>query len=239
MATQAMDDMASQYAERSVHSIFIYTNKAHPGENLCHHGSMDDKRANALAFRDEVRGKRAILLDSLAGDCHRTYGQLSKMTWIVGCGGLIVYKAFWTLSGDVEETLKMSIEALPRRSSDQLMPSYSERLIWRSQDNDCFLEIAKRADPKAIREMHGKAGLKKAYGDEEDAANLTASNRSGDCCAERVYYRVNRAPACAYSTNALSWHFTLWRAQATTRMCTNTQAVNCLSLENLKRPNQC
>jgi len=237
MATQAMDDMASRYAERFVRSIVIYTNEAHPGENLCHHGSIDDKRANARALRDEVRVKRAILLDSLAGDCQRTYGQLSNMTWIVGRGGLILYKGAWTLPGDVEETLKMSIEALPRRSTDQLMPSYSARLIWRAQDNDRFLKIAKRANPKAIREMHGKAGLKKAYGDEEDAANLTASNRSGDCCAGGVDYQVNRAPACAYSTNALSWHFNLWRAQATTRMCTNTQAVNRLSLENLKRPN--
>ena len=41
------------------------------------------------------------------------------MTWIIGRGGLILYTAAWTDPADVEHALAASLEALPRRASDQ------------------------------------------------------------------------------------------------------------------------
>ena len=64
----------------------------------------------------------------------------------------------------MEHALASSLEALPRRASDQLMPAYSERLIWRAEENDRFIEISKRAGPQAISDMYGEEGLEKAYG---------------------------------------------------------------------------
>lgn len=147
MAAAALEDIAARYADRSVRSVFIYTREAHPGELLRHHRAMADKRANAQAFRDEHAIARAILLDDLVGTCHRAYGGLPNMTWIVGRGGLILYKAAWTNPADVEHALASSLEALPRRAADKLMPAYSERLIWRAEENDRFIELSKRAGP--------------------------------------------------------------------------------------------
>ncbi len=54
-----------------------------------------------------------------------------------------------------------------RRRQDSLMPAYSERMIWRAEDNDRFSELAKRSGPQTIEEMFGEEGLKKAYGEKD------------------------------------------------------------------------
>ena len=61
--------------------------------------------------------------------------------------GPILYKAAWTNPADVEHALASSLEALPRRAADKLMPAYSERLIWRAEENDRFIELSKCAGP--------------------------------------------------------------------------------------------
>jgi hypothetical protein len=162
-----MDDIAA----RSVRSVFIYTREARPGEHLGPHGSMADKRANARALRHEHNVARPILLDDLDGAAHHAWGpaaqhDLAKLVDGGGRGGLILYKAAWTNPPDVEHALSNSLKALPRRARDQLMPAYSERLIWRAEENDRFIELSKRAGPQAISDMYGEAGLKQAYGED-------------------------------------------------------------------------
>ncbi len=166
MAAAAMEDIAARYADRSVRSVFIYVREAHPAEFLPPHQSMAMKRDQARAFRDEQNIKRSILVDSLDGACHGTYGQLPNMTWIIGRGGLILYKAAWTRPDDIEAALQECHGGYRRRRKDELMPAYSERLIWRAEENDRFIEIAKRAGRQAISDMFGEEAAKKAY--EED-----------------------------------------------------------------------
>ena len=101
-----MEDMAARYAHRSVRSVFLYTREAHPGEDYRHHTSMEDKRHHARAFQAEFGIKRQILLDDLEGSVHGAYGMLPNMTWIIGSGGVIHYKAAWTDSVDIEDALR-------------------------------------------------------------------------------------------------------------------------------------
>ena len=101
MAAAAMEDLAQRYADRAVRSVFVYTREAHPGENYRHHTSMADKRARARAFKEHSKARRPILLDDLEGTCHRAYGLLPNMTWIMGRGGLVLYKGSWTGVEDI------------------------------------------------------------------------------------------------------------------------------------------
>lgn len=166
MAAAAMEDIASRYADRSVRSVFIYVREAHPGEFLPPHDSMDRKREHAQAFVEEQTIQRTVLIDTIDGACHNGYGQLPNMTWIVGRGGLILYKAAWTRPDDVEAALEECLGGYMRRRQDELMPAYSERLIWRAEDNKRFLEIAKRAGPQAIADMFGEEAARKAFEDD-------------------------------------------------------------------------
>lgn len=154
MACAAMDDMAQRYADRGVTSVFIYTREAHPGENLPHHTSQDLKRAHARAFQTECNVRRRILLDDLDGGAHRAFGLLPNMSWILARGGLILYKAAWTDSEDLESALVDSLDALAKRRTMELRPAYTERLLWRIGDEASFRAGLERAGPQAVRDFY-------------------------------------------------------------------------------------
>ena len=153
MAGEAMEDLADRYADRAVRSVFIYTREAHPGEHYPHHRSMDDKRHHARAFRDEGRVRRQILLDDLDGTAHRAYGLLPNMTWIVGRGGFIHYKAAWTSPDDVASALRAVVDFQEHRAEHQWVAFYSERSAWSTRDQTKFGEGLLRAGPQAVADF--------------------------------------------------------------------------------------
>ena len=150
-----MEEMAARYANRSVRSVFLYTREAHPGESFGHHTSMEDKRHNARAFRAEFDVKRQILLDDLKGTAHRAYGMLPNMSWIIGPGGMIHYKATWTDPVDIEDALKYALDAQQRRAKYKLLPYHSERLKWRVRDDDKFRTRLLKNGPQAVKDFYG------------------------------------------------------------------------------------
>lgn len=151
-----MDDLADRYADRGVTSAFIYTREAHPGERYRHHTSMDVKRAHARAFVDHSEVRRPMLLDDLEGTCHRAYGMLPNMTWIIGRGGVVYYKSEWTAAADVEDALTQLLDAIDRRKDDQLVPFYSERVGWRVRDDAAFRAGLERTGPQAVTDFYGE-----------------------------------------------------------------------------------
>jgi hypothetical protein len=150
-----MDAIAVRHAGRAVRSVFLYTREAHPGELYRHHTSMDGKRRNARALRDIVGLKRQILLDDLVGTVHRAYGMLPNMTWILGRGRLVLYKAAWTDPADVENALLGALDGLARRVKGEQMPFYSERLSWRVRDDATFRRLLERCGPPAVTDFFG------------------------------------------------------------------------------------
>lgn len=156
MATEAMDDLADRYANRGVTSVFIYTREAHPGEHYRHHSSIQDKRANASAMRRELGMRRRILVDDLGGRVHRAFGTLPNMSWIIGRGGVILYKSSWTAPEDIEDALLWALDHGQRRKQDNLAMVYSERVAWRKNDPEAFRAGLVRAGPQALTDFYNK-----------------------------------------------------------------------------------
>jgi hypothetical protein len=151
-----MEDMARRYADRAVRSVFLYTREAHPGEAYRHHGSMDDKRHHARAFREHNGIERRILLDDVDGTAHRAYGMLPNMTWIIGPGGMIYYKAAWTDAADLEDALITTLDGRAARTAEPpRAPFYSERLAWRVRDMETFRRQLAMAGPQAVTDFFG------------------------------------------------------------------------------------
>ena len=151
-----MEDMAARYADRSVRSVFLYTREAHPGEFYRHHTSMEVKRHHARALQQEFSLKRQVLLDDLEGTAHRAYGWLPNMTWIIGLGGIIHYKATWTDPADIEDALEEVLRDAERRAKDRLLPYHSERLRWRLRDEGKFRTRLEKNGPQAVTDFYGK-----------------------------------------------------------------------------------
>jgi len=154
-----MNQLASEFSDADVGSIFLYTHEAHPGEHYPHHTSMDQKRAHAVALRDELGVQRTILVDALDGACHRRYGSMPNMTWIFDRRGNPVYKSDWTDADSVRRMLE-ELAALPdrRRSGVRIAPFHVERMEWREADRGRFYEGLERSGPKAVEEF------RKAFG---------------------------------------------------------------------------
>jgi hypothetical protein len=149
-----MEQMAARHARRSVRSVFLYTREAHPGESYRHHTSMEDKRHHARAFQAEFGIKRQILLDDLEGTVHLAYGMLPNMTWIIGPGAVIHYKAAWTDPVDIEDALRCSLDALERRVKDKLLPYHSEHLKWRGRDDEKFRARLAKNGPQSVADFY-------------------------------------------------------------------------------------
>lgn len=149
-----MDDLAAEYAAKGVHSVFIYTREAHPGEHLPHHTSFEQKCAHARRFEQEQHVQRTILVDALDGATHRAYGALPNMTWLLMRRGTVAYKAAWTDAGDVRLALE-NVERIAslRRLGGRLAPFWTERLGFRSVDQGAFNRGLERNGPKAVTEF--------------------------------------------------------------------------------------
>jgi hypothetical protein len=154
MAAPSMNEIADRYSGSGFGSIFIYTNEAHPGENYPHLESMDQKFSHARDMRDVLNVSRMILVDSLDGACHRAFGSMPNMSWIISKTGVPVYKSDWTDFLSVEHEIEYLLDVRNRRrSGERLAPFLVERLDFRIQDQDAFFNGLKRNGPKAVREF--------------------------------------------------------------------------------------
>lgn len=154
-----MNAIAEQFANRGVGSIFLYTHEAHPGEYYPHLTSMEQKFEHAHALRDILGVSRPILVDALDGACHRAYGSMPNMTWIINRAGIPIYKSDWTDVNSVENALMYFLEVSERRKAgERLAPFNVQRLDYRNQDREAFYRGLERNGPKAVDEF------RKAFG---------------------------------------------------------------------------
>ncbi len=155
MAAPSLDDLAAKWRDQKVAAVFVYTHEAHPGEHFPHHTSLEQKLAQAREFQRRFKVQRPILVDSLDGLCHRAYGSMPNMCWIMDRAGRPVYKADWTDSASVERAVR-DLFARADRRRDTRLPSAAfkvELLESRPQDQRAFLKGLEVAGPKAVAEF--------------------------------------------------------------------------------------
>lgn len=101
-------------------------------------------------LRDEIGISRPILVDDLEGTVHRAYGALPNMTWVLGRGGTILYKAMWTSATRVDDYLRR----FTAQPLDLLhAPFHTEQLEVRRRDSDAFQQGLERNGPRSVAEF--------------------------------------------------------------------------------------
>ncbi len=146
--------------------MFVYTREAHPGEHVPAHTTFEDKLAAARRLRDEFGIRRTILVDDLDGRTHRAYGSMPNMTWVVGRGGRLVYKAEWTSADNVEGFVDRYTSARRERSPGVASSPYrTEQLEHRQVDREAFYRhLEERNGPRSLREFREAERLWKGHG---------------------------------------------------------------------------
>jgi hypothetical protein len=134
--------------------MFVYTREAHPGERVDAHHTFEDKLANAARLRDEIGIRRPILVDDLVGTGHLACGGLPNMTWLIGRGGRILYKADWTSAANVEAFAKRyRAERTGRPAGTARSPYLTEQVEFRQVDRERFYECLRTNGPRAYTEF--------------------------------------------------------------------------------------
>jgi len=103
---------------------------------------------------------RPMLVDDLDGTLHRAYGTLPNMTYVVGRGGRIVYRADWTDARSVALVLEQKLyERERRRDRTRLTPYYVEWAPQRQSNLEPFLDILLEvAGHRAVEEFRDAIG---------------------------------------------------------------------------------
>jgi len=134
--------------------VFVYTREAHPGENVAHHATSADKLACAALLREETGIGRDILVDDLAGTVHCAYGLMPNMTWVIGRGGRVAYKANWTSAANVEAFLDRFLAARGEHPPGTTPVMYeTQQAEFRYPDRKRFTGQLLRNGPRAVAEF--------------------------------------------------------------------------------------
>lgn len=105
-----------------------------------------------MVQRDDLG--RPMLVDDLEGTLHHAYGRLPNMTYVVGGGGKLVYRAAWTDAHNIELVLEQLLRRRQERRAGAVhRPYYVE---WQSEvvaDRETFVEVLlETAGPRAVTE---------------------------------------------------------------------------------------
>ena len=145
--------MAREYVAKNVVFIFLYVREAHPGENFPAHRTMEQKLSHARAFQKQFIIERPILVDDLTGTGHKFYGMLPNMTYLIGRGGKVLFRADWCDPPTIRTAVEYVLASRARRSEGlRLAPFYAEFVGYRWHDPDKAKEQMSRAGTKAIED---------------------------------------------------------------------------------------
>jgi len=158
-----MDELADRFGP-DLHSVFVYTREAHPGERHGHHETFEDKLASARLLIERFGVRRPVLVDDLAGSTHRAYGLLPNMTYVLRRGGRVHYRSSWTDTLTIEPAIAgLVAEARSREQGQVPLPYYIEWEPARARDRIAFMEgLRDGGGARAVEEYLAAAG--KAYG---------------------------------------------------------------------------
>jgi hypothetical protein len=93
-------------------------------------------------------------VDDLAGTVHFAYGLMPNMTWAIGRGGRIAYKANWTSAANVEAFLERFLAGRGEHPPGTMPVMYeSQQIEFRYPDRKRFMQRLLRNGPRAVAEF--------------------------------------------------------------------------------------
>ena len=93
-------------------------------------------------------------MDDLDGTVHHAYGLMPNMTWVIGGGGRIAYKANWTSAANVEAFLGRFLAGQAEHRPGTPPAMYeTQQAEFRYPDRKRFMQDLLRNGPRAVAEF--------------------------------------------------------------------------------------
>lgn len=162
-AKPSLVELYAEYHSKGFKFFWVYTRETHVGRFITTHASFEQKLAHARRFQEEDGVTFPIVVDSLAGEIHKRFGDPVNMSYLINLDGIIVYKSDWTdtaeLPGAFDNLLRWE-EAKKRGVAPKVL--YVEKLHYMPRGNEidpeAYQRVLERAGPEA------RADMKQAFG---------------------------------------------------------------------------
>jgi hypothetical protein len=151
----SMNELSREYAH-SVDFLLVYVKESHPGEHYPHHTSMDQKLAHARDLKSVEGPAFPILVDTLDGRIHRSYGAWPTSLFVIHHNGRLVYRSTIADPSNLRAYLTELDEwdKLHEENPGHLPhTSYTEFLVEHRVNEPVHHRVYERAGPKAFEDF--------------------------------------------------------------------------------------
>jgi len=155
IAMPGMNQLHNDFNRRDVNFYLVYVKESHPGEHYPHHTSLEQKLSHARDFRKLENVKFPILVDSLEGTIHRSYGPWPTSLFVIHRDGRLVYRSTIADPNEARQYLEELVASDRLTVNPNRVPHtcYSERLIEHDPDQAEHRRVYGRAGPKAFEDF--------------------------------------------------------------------------------------
>jgi peroxiredoxin len=140
----AFNQLQREFQDRDVSFFLLYTRESHPAENYPSHSSWEQVQV-------------ALIVDSLDGEIHRSYGTWPNALFVIHRDGRLILRSNMANHGELRQFLDDLMAADQAAAEGRVLHlQYSERIIPHEADQATHRRVYQRAGTKAFEDYWAK-----------------------------------------------------------------------------------
>jgi peroxiredoxin len=153
----AFNQLQREFQDRDVSFFLLYTRESHPAENYPSHSSWEQKLAHARDLQRLENVQVALIVDSLDGEIHRSYGTWPNALFVIHRDGRLILRSNMANHGELRQFLDDLMAADQAAAEGRVLHlQYSERIIPHEADQATHRRVYQRAGTKAFEDYWAK-----------------------------------------------------------------------------------
>jgi alkyl hydroperoxide reductase subunit AhpC len=145
------------FDSKGISFFLLYTRESHPAENYPSHRSWEQKLAHARDLQRLENVRFPIVVDSLDGKIHRSYGTWPNALFLIHKDGRLIFRSNMASDRELRQFLDDLVAAEQAAASGRVLHlQYSERVIPHEADQATHRRVYERAGPKAFEDYWAK-----------------------------------------------------------------------------------
>jgi peroxiredoxin len=147
----ALNQLHQEFTDLGVSFFLLYTRESHPAEHYPSHSSWEQKLACARDLKRLEDVRFPILVDSLDGKIHRSYGTWPNALFVIHKDGRLIFRSNMANGHELRQFLEDLLAADQAAAEGHVLHlQYSERVIPHESDQATHRRVYERAGPKAF-----------------------------------------------------------------------------------------
>jgi alkyl hydroperoxide reductase subunit AhpC len=153
----AFNQLQREFQDQNVSFFLLYTRESHPAENYPPHSSWEQKLAHARDLQRLETVQFPIIVDSLDGEIHKSYGVWPNALFVVHRDGRLIFRSNMANHCEMRQFLDDLMAADQAAAEGRVLHlQYSERIVPHEADQVSHHRVYQRAGAKAFEDYWAK-----------------------------------------------------------------------------------